>query len=181
MKFFRHVSLHMTRSAAPSQQQRGQSAVEIALILPVLLILLTGIIMVGFIMYAYNQVSNAAREGARAGSLYRTTQAQSGWTNVLQPVQNVIYDPSTGESALGSLPINASSFVVTSSDVVCQIRKEAESYATAYNCAGVTAPQAGDRLYVQVTYRYTQPILSAFLPVFPQPIVIVKNVMMEIQ
>ncbi len=161
------------------RSQRGQSAVEIALILPLLLILLFGIVVSGFMFYAYIQVSNAAREGARAGSLYRITQFDTGWTLPVT-VQKAIYDPGTGESALGYLPINGSSFSA-SSDVVCKIRKESEGYVTSYDCGGVTDPQSGDRLYVQVTYRYTQPILSAFLPVFPQPIVIVKNVMMEMQ
>lgn len=180
MKFFRHISLNKTRPAAPSQQQRGQSTVEIALVLPLLLIIIIGIIMVGFIMYAYNQVSNATREGARAGSLYRLTQAQSGWTNLSQAVRFAIYDSSTGDTALGGLPINASTFVVTN-DVACQMSTMASGYASTSDCSTVTAPRPGDRLTVQVTYRYTVPVVSAFLSVFPQPIVIVRNVMMEVQ
>ena len=42
-------------------------------------------------------------------------------------------------------------------------------------------PRPGDRLTVQVTYRYTVPIVAVALPVFPQPLVIVRRVMMEIQ
>ena len=154
--------------------EHGQSAVEIAIMLPLLLTIIAGIVMVGFIMYAFNQVSNAAREGARAGSLYRTTQAQSGWTNILQPVQNAVYDKTTGKTALGALPINSSSFVVT--------RDVAITLAKPDGTAGdPTNPRPGDKLTTQVTYSYTVPVLSTFLRVFPQPIVIKRTVMMEIQ
>lgn len=53
-----------TGSAA---SERGQDLVEMALILPLLLALLLGIIEFGVAVLRYNTVSNAAREGARAG------------------------------------------------------------------------------------------------------------------
>ncbi len=160
---------------------RGQSAVEIALLLPILMILVFGIVMSGFLFYAYIQVSNAAREGARAGSLYLITRVDNSTNPITirtldEIVQKAIYDNSTSpaESALGYLAVNASSFVVTS-DVVTTLTKPDGT------AGDPTAPDPGDRLYVQVTYRYTQPILSAFVPIFPQPLIIVRNVMMEIQ
>jgi hypothetical protein len=162
--------------AGRTSRVEGQSAVEMAIILPVLLILLVGIVSAGFMFYAYIQVSNATREGARAGSLFRMTQFDTGWT-LEETVQKAIYDSDTGQSALGFLPLDASSFVVTS-DVVSTL----EDGNTSDTCAlDTTAPCQGDRLYVEVTYRYTQPFLSTFMPVFPQPLVIVRNVMMEMQ
>ena len=47
--------------------ERGASAAEFALLLPVLLTILFGIIEFGMIMYGREVVTNAAREGARAG------------------------------------------------------------------------------------------------------------------
>lgn len=44
--------------------------VETTLMILVVLLLLMGIIEFGFLFYAYVRVSNAAREGARAGSLW---------------------------------------------------------------------------------------------------------------
>ena len=44
---------------------RGQALVEFALILPILLILMLGILDFGRAIAAYNSVSNAARSGAR--------------------------------------------------------------------------------------------------------------------
>lgn len=48
---------------------KGQSLVEIALILPVMLILFLGIAEVGLYIWSHVQVINAAREGARYASL----------------------------------------------------------------------------------------------------------------
>jgi hypothetical protein len=49
------------------QDKRGQDLVEFAIILPVLLLLLLGIIQFGIIVMQYNSVANAARMGAREG------------------------------------------------------------------------------------------------------------------
>jgi hypothetical protein len=50
--------------------RRGQSLVEFALAVPLLAVLLLGVTEFGFVLYAHVQVANAAREAARAGSLY---------------------------------------------------------------------------------------------------------------
>lgn len=47
--------------------ERGAAATEFALLLPVFLMILFGIIELGMIMYGREVVTNAAREGARAG------------------------------------------------------------------------------------------------------------------
>jgi hypothetical protein len=47
----------------------GQSLVEVAFMLPVLLLLAVGIVELGHALNAYNQTINAAREGARFGSM----------------------------------------------------------------------------------------------------------------
>src|SRR5690348_2938556 len=55
------VKIHTLRSSS------GQGLVEFALILPVLVLIFMGIVDFGRAIYAYNAVSNAAREGARTG------------------------------------------------------------------------------------------------------------------
>lgn len=47
------------------RHRRGQSLVEFALVLPILLILMLGILDFGRAIAAYNSVSNGARSGAR--------------------------------------------------------------------------------------------------------------------
>jgi Flp pilus assembly protein TadG len=50
---------------AATPKPLGQALVEFALILPVLLLLIFGIVDAGRLIFTYNTVSNAARDGAR--------------------------------------------------------------------------------------------------------------------
>ncbi len=56
------------------KDQRGQSIVELALILPVLLILFMGVIEFGRIFHNYLIITNASREGARIAILGKSDQ-----------------------------------------------------------------------------------------------------------
>jgi len=58
-----------------NRKNKGQSLVETALMLPVILLLLTGIIDFGLLFNNYLIVSNASREGARA-AVTGSTDAQ---------------------------------------------------------------------------------------------------------
>jgi len=51
---------------------RGQALVEFALILPVLLVILLGTVDAGRLIFAYNSVANAAREGGRTAIVNQT-------------------------------------------------------------------------------------------------------------
>jgi Flp pilus assembly protein TadG len=55
--------------------ERGQGLVEFALVLPVLLLIMLGLFDFGRAIYAFNTVSNAAREGARVAIV---NQGQAG-------------------------------------------------------------------------------------------------------
>jgi len=52
--------------------QKGAAAVEFALLLPVLVLITFGIIEFGLLMYNQQILTNASREGARAGVVVRT-------------------------------------------------------------------------------------------------------------
>ena len=60
-------------------RQRGQAVIELALCLPLLLLVVLGIFDFGFMFQRYEVVTNAAREGARVGILpdYTTTDASN--------------------------------------------------------------------------------------------------------
>lgn len=49
-------------------QTRGQSIVEMAFILPILLVVLFGLIEFGWLIFAYSTISQAARNGAEAAA-----------------------------------------------------------------------------------------------------------------
>lgn len=49
------------------RNENGQALVEFAIILPILLILIMGIVQFGLVLNAYITIENASREGARRG------------------------------------------------------------------------------------------------------------------
>lgn len=51
---------------------RGQALVEFALVIPLVLLLFMGIVDFGRAIYAYNTISNAARDGARKAIVDQT-------------------------------------------------------------------------------------------------------------
>ncbi len=53
------------------KNQRGQAMVELALVLPILILLLMGVVELGRIFHSYLVITNASREGARVAVLGR--------------------------------------------------------------------------------------------------------------
>lgn len=58
-------------SCLPGQSQRGTATVEFGLLLPVLILIVSGIIEFGVALYDKAVITNASREGARAGIVLR--------------------------------------------------------------------------------------------------------------
>jgi Flp pilus assembly protein TadG len=158
------------------RSQRGQSAVEIALLLPILLLILFGIIIAGFIFYAHIQVSNAVREGARAGSVYWVTHPINS-LNLQDTVSKAIYDSTTTppKSALGVLPVTSSNL-----SVVVEHSVPFANSAKVPPCTDAS-PCAGDMVMATIIYSYTMPVVSVMVPMFQQPFVMRSSVVMEIQ
>jgi hypothetical protein len=80
-----------TRRHAP----RGQAMVELALIFPVFVMLLTGIIILGIGVFYQQQLSNAAREAARYASIHSAT-AQCPTASKLDPASPPLSYPPGG-------------------------------------------------------------------------------------
>ena len=60
-----------------SFSQKGASLVEFALLLPLLMLITFGIIEFGLLFYNQQVITNASREGARAGVVYQLPQRLS--------------------------------------------------------------------------------------------------------
>src|ERR671922_131080 len=58
------------REVESARDQQGQSLLEMALILPTLLLIFAGLVDVGRAYQAYISITGAAREGARYAELY---------------------------------------------------------------------------------------------------------------
>lgn len=66
--------------------QRGASAIEFAIILPVLVVILIGIMEFGYVMFAKAVITNASREGARRGIVF--SDPRPGDAEIIQAVSN---------------------------------------------------------------------------------------------
>ncbi len=63
----------------------GSAIVEMAMVLPIFILLVVGIVEFGRVLMVQQVITNAAREGARAGSIYITdAEATSNATSVSQ-------------------------------------------------------------------------------------------------
>lgn len=62
------LKLDRKRSSARRHRSRGQSLVEFALVFPLFVLLLAGMVDFGTGLYSYMTVVNAARDGARLGA-----------------------------------------------------------------------------------------------------------------
>jgi hypothetical protein len=62
------MAVEQRRKGRRGRRERGQSLVELALTLPVLLLLLVGLVEVGSALNAYMTVVDVTRDGARLGS-----------------------------------------------------------------------------------------------------------------
>jgi Flp pilus assembly protein TadG len=63
----------MTKMVKDKKDERGASAIEFAIVLPVLVALLFGIIELSILFYDKAVITNAGREGARAGIAFAPT------------------------------------------------------------------------------------------------------------
>jgi len=96
----------MTRRSRRSS--RGQGLVEFALILPVLILIFMGIVDFGRAIYAYNSVSNAAREGARVGIVDQGTGSGGAYKAAIEAANQA--------TALGLSPTDPNQVLVTFPD-----------------------------------------------------------------
>jgi Flp pilus assembly protein TadG len=73
----RDTSAALTERASGAHSERGAVAAELALMLPILLMLMFGMLQLGLTYQRQEAVHAAAREGARVASLPTTTTAQA--------------------------------------------------------------------------------------------------------
>ena len=90
------------------RKARGQALVEFSLVLPVIIVLILGIFDFGRAVFAYNAVSNAAREGMRVGIVNQNdaaiaAEAMAASTGMDPGSLNVTFTPCSGTPALGCM------------------------------------------------------------------------------
>jgi Flp pilus assembly protein TadG len=126
------------KSIKTGKQERGAAAVEFALILPLLVVMVFGIIEFSILFYNKAMITNACREGARAGIVYDFPDRPSA-----ADITNVV----NGYCA---------SHLITFGD-------PAQGPSTVVSGIG---GGSGDNLTVTVTYNYDFLVLPNFLGAF---------------
>jgi Flp pilus assembly protein TadG len=98
-----HTTIGTRRGARRARGERGAALVELAIVIPVLVILLLGIVTAG---QAYNQklsLTNGAREGARYGATYPVGTAGSltSWLDTVAGAASGAVEEGFGSSVPG--------------------------------------------------------------------------------
>jgi Flp pilus assembly protein TadG len=126
--------------------QKGTSAVEFALVLPILIIITFGIIEFGMLIYNQQVLTNASREGARAGIVASSPRVPpTGANSIESVVQNYCIDHLSGN------PITITFGATNNLPTVTTV-----GYSPT---AAFRAP-----LTVQVNYQYSFLVIPDFIP-----------------
>jgi len=122
-----------SRRSRRRPRTRGQALVEFALVLPAFLLVLSGILDFGFLLYSRMTVISAAREGARQAII------ASDPTTIPGVAQGKVLSMSTG-LVVGNIGVKTACVAI----------------ATSGSCsfASATSSQAGDAVKVNVNYSY---------------------------
>lgn len=187
----------------------AQSLTELALLMPLLALLLVGLVELGFLLHARVQVTSAAREAARAASLYRATRyatisdnnlttakcegSINGWS-LQQTVEQAVVRyglDANGCPASGAIESSALGLLATT---------RAASGTTAPPCpttdvggwvvgvktdfiqlSGDDMPKAGEQATVTLCYPHHMLIASELLSYFGEPIWVRSSVVFAYQ
>ena len=123
------------------QHQQGQSMIEFALVLPLMVLIIAGIFDLGRAFYSSITITNAAREGARYGTLNpKLTQG--------------ICEAAVIEAQGSGIPLNYNNITVSCSSTVTCL-----STGTP-----VIACNENQPIIVKVRYNYNQMLFKFFFP-----------------
>ena len=90
-------SLRKIRSGKRQRDRHGVAAVEFAIVLPLIALILLGAIDVGQSIYVAQVVNEASREGARQAARFDTTSENTVRTTVLSFIQSSFPSVSNGD------------------------------------------------------------------------------------
>ncbi len=127
--------------------QRGSAAVEFALVLPVLIVLLFGIIEFGIILYNKAVITNASREGARYGIVFRTPGEEVTCDMIYDVIYGRLGCDGSGANCANLITFGAASSIGT------------PTIDPPDDCN----PSSGNNLTVTVSYDYDYLLLPNFV------------------
>ena len=143
------------------KNENGATAVELALILLVLILLLNGIIELGLLLFNKQVITNASREGARAGIVsraYRFTDDDASDPDDGDPVDVDAATRNWTENHL--VTFGGTGVPQVDVEILDKVAGTPDEWSTideAKRCTGFKCP-----LTVRVTYNYHFLVLSIF-------------------
>ncbi len=152
------------RRILPFKAQRGQSLVELAISLTVMLLLLAGAVTFGMALFSYVAIRDAAQEGALYGSFnpYYDTNGNGKY----DPGEPVNYNDAakgicTRVRAASNSPVDMTGFGCTDDGNTYHPGNNIDVIATTGNaCEGVTGSTPNG---VQVAVEYNYPIIMPYI------------------
>lgn len=107
-RLFRYKGSSGATGAKRSRRQPGQALIEFALVAPILILILAGLVQFALIFERQVGINNAVREGARRAATYAapdqgTAQANAVWT--LAQVQSLLGNSQTHEAARDNIEV----------------------------------------------------------------------------
>jgi len=190
---------------AATRRKAGQAMAELAILLPVLVIMFLGLVDFGMLFFAQVQVTNAAREGARAGSLYRGgrfhytscySNCQTGYGNggntpdcwsPVDWVENALVERNrlaNGCDELGYKTNPVHAFGLLKPTQCASATSGTDCWwlqPLVFTADGSGLPTAGQEIRVIVRYRYSMLFVNSLIPMFPDTMVIDRTVIMKVQ
>ena len=124
--------------------RQGMAAVEMAVLLPMILLFVFACVDFGRVMFAYVTVSNAARCGAEYGAMHEfTSYTRSSWES---QVQSVIQDEMQQLPGFAASNLQVTLATTTDSDGLFQVSVEVVyPFQTIVNWPGVPSQALLDR------------------------------------
>ena len=147
--------MNLIRRRSRRAPRRGQAMAEFALILPLLLILLLGIIQFGFLFATHLGMINGTREGVRYGATYPTTDGTTDGA-----VEDQLWNFGANTGALSQAPGFSEGSLVSRTVDYCR-----------YQTPNMPTPYWHVRLNATVTYNHPLflPVIGALLDGIDSP------------
>lgn len=143
------------RSAVRVRGENGQTLVEFAMVLPVLLIVLTGIFAFGIVMNQYEILTNAVSSGARIAAMSESAGKAVDPTGVYNGDPCAI----AVEAVQSAITTLNSSNVTSTVTYTVKGNTTGTSYKYPTTCSG-QAMQQGDTIKVVATYSVTPVMMN---------------------
>ena len=132
--------------------ERGSELIELALVLPILLLIIAGIIDFGFLFQRYEVVTNAAREGARIAVL-------PGYSNADVTARVQQYLTAGGLSNSPTVTPTTGSVTLPSGMIVNTVQVQVD-YPSSFSFIGPMAAMVGGSGWNTITLRATSTMRS---------------------